>query len=101
MRIVLVAWVGHNAGVECSIRSTSLSTVPSSMKNPITCFQLSADVQQSVTTPCTLLKKWKLATVSEYQSITTVLVTYRKVVNLLLYHSVTKNENLLVSTSLY
>ena len=28
MRIVLVAWVGHKAGIKCSIRSSSISTVP-------------------------------------------------------------------------
>ena len=79
MRIVLVAWVGHKTSMKCSMRSSSLSTVPYSLKNPITCFQLFADVQQSITTPCTLLKKWEFATVSQYQSITTVLVTYSKV----------------------
>ena len=36
--------------MQCSIRSSSLATVPYSMKNPITCFQLSPDVQQSLTT---------------------------------------------------
>ena len=44
MEIVLV---GH---MQCSIRSSSLATaVPFSMKNPITCFRLSPDVQQSIT----------------------------------------------------
>ena len=101
MRTVLVAWVGHKTGMKMlnaffqSIYSTVLT------ENPIICFQLSADVQHSITTPCTLLKKWEFATVSQYQSITTVLVTYSKVVKLLLYHSATKNENLLLSTSLY
>ena len=79
MEIVLVAWVAHKAGMQCSIRSSSFSTVPYSMENPITCFQLSPDVQQSITTPCILLEKWEF---------TTVLQCY-------------KNANLLRSTSLY
>ena len=79
MKIALVAWVAHKAGIQCSIRSSSLDTVPYLMKNPITCFQLSPDVQQSITTPRTLLKKWEFTTVSQYH----------------------KNENLLLSTSLY
>ena len=66
MKIVLVDGVGHRAGMQCSIFSSSLATVPHSMKNPITCFQLSPDVQQSITTPCTLLKKWESTTVSQY-----------------------------------
>ena len=57
MKNVLVAWVAHKAGMQCSIRSSSISTVPYSMKNPITCFQLSPDMQQSITTPCILLEK--------------------------------------------
>ena len=36
--------------MQCSVRSSSLATVPYSMKNLITCFQLSPDVQQSITT---------------------------------------------------
>ena len=28
MKIVLVAWVTHKAGMQCSIRSSSISTVP-------------------------------------------------------------------------
>ena len=59
MKIVLVAWVAHKAGMQYSIRSSSISTVPYSMKNPITCFQLSPDVHQSITTLCTLLEKWE------------------------------------------
>ena len=63
MKIVLVAWVAHKAGMQRSIRSSSISSVPYSMENRITCFQLSPDVQQSVITPCTLLEKWELTTV--------------------------------------
>ena len=55
---LLVAWVAHKAGMQCSIRSSSLATVPYSMKNLITCFQLSPDVQQSITTPSILFGKW-------------------------------------------
>ena len=93
MRIVLVAWVGHKVGMKCSIRSSSRATVPYSIKNPITCFQLSPDVQQSIATPCTLLKKREFTTVSQYQSNTTSVVTYSKVVNLLMHHSVAKMRN--------
>ena len=35
MKIVLVAWVGHRAGMQCSVRSSSLATVPYSMENLI------------------------------------------------------------------
>ena len=35
--------------MQCSVRSSSLATVPYSMKNIITCFQFSPDVQQSIT----------------------------------------------------
>ena len=45
MKIVLVAWVAHKAGMQCLIRSSSIFTVPYSTKTPITCFQLSPDVQ--------------------------------------------------------
>ena len=93
MIIVLVAWVAHKAGMQYSLRSSSLATVPYSIKNPITCFQLSAAVQQSITKPCILLKKWEFTTVSQYESIYTVSVTYSKVVNLLLHHSVPKMRN--------
>ena len=86
----LVAWVAHKAGMQCSIRSSSLSTVPYSMKNSITYFQLSPDVQQSIAIPCILLEKWEFTTVSQYHSITAVLETYGKVVNLLLHYSVTR-----------
>ena len=79
MKIVLVDWVAHKAGMQCSIRSSSISTVPYSMKNPITCFQLSPDVQQSITTPCILLEKWEFTTVLQCH----------------------KNANLLRSISLY
>ena len=68
MKIVLVAWVAHKAGVQCSIRSSSISTVPYSMKNPTTCFQLSPDVQQSITTPCILLEEWEFTTVLNYSA---------------------------------
>ena len=44
MKIALVAWVAHKAGMQCSVRSSSLATIPYSMKNLITCFQLSPDV---------------------------------------------------------
>ena len=37
-KIVLVAWVAHKAGIQCSIRSSSISTVPYSMKIPMSCF---------------------------------------------------------------
>ena len=70
MKIALVAWVGHRAGMQCSISSSSLSTVPYSMKNPITCFQLSPNVQQSTTTPCILLKKWGFTLYSAQEMIT-------------------------------
>ena len=63
MKMVLVAWVAHKAGMQCSIRSSSISTVPYSTKNPITCFRLSPNVQQSITTPYILLEKWKITTV--------------------------------------
>ena len=46
--------------MQCSVRSSSLVTVQNSMKNLITCFQLSPDVQQSITTLCTLFGKWEL-----------------------------------------
>ena len=46
--------------MQCSVRSSSLATVPNSMKNLITCFQLSPDVQQSITTPCILFGKCEL-----------------------------------------
>ena len=48
--------------MQCSVCCSSLGTVPNSMKNLITCFQLSPDVQQSITTPCTsiLFGKWEL-----------------------------------------
>ena len=65
MKIILVAWVAHKAGMQCSICSSRISTVPCSMKNSMTCFQLSPDVQQSITTPCTLLEKWEFTTVSQ------------------------------------
>ena len=38
-KIVLVDWVAHKAGMQCSVRSSSLATVPYSMKNLIVCFQ--------------------------------------------------------------
>ena len=60
MKIVLVAWVGHRAGMQGSVRSSSLATVPYSMKNLITCFQLSPDMQQSITSSCILFRKWEL-----------------------------------------
>ena len=44
MKIALEGWVAHKAGMQCSVRSSSLATVPYSMKNLITCFQLSPDV---------------------------------------------------------
>ena len=50
MKNVLVAWVAHEAGMQCSVRSSSLATVPYSMKNLLTCFHFSSDVQQSITT---------------------------------------------------
>ena len=70
MKIVQVAWVAHKAGMQCSIRSSSISTVPYSMKYPITCFQLSPDVQQSITTLCILLEKWEFTTVLDYSATT-------------------------------
>ena len=63
MKIVLVTWVAHKAGMQYSIPSSSISTVPYSMKNSITCFQLSPDLQQLITTPCILLEKWEYTTV--------------------------------------
>ena len=45
MKIVLVAWVAHKAGMQCSILSSSIFTVPYSVKTPLTCFQLSPDAQ--------------------------------------------------------
>ena len=58
MKIVLVAWVGYRAGMQCLVRSSSVATVPYSMKNIITYFQLSPDVQQSITTvlQCSITK---------------------------------------------
>ena len=40
IKIVLFAWVNHIAGMQCSIRSSSLATVPYSMENLLTCFQV-------------------------------------------------------------
>ena len=40
IRIVLFAWVNHKAGMQCSIRSSSFATVPYSMKNLLTYFQV-------------------------------------------------------------
>ena len=40
IKIVLVAWVNHKAGMQCSVRSSSLATVPYSMKSPIACVQV-------------------------------------------------------------
>ena len=36
--------------MQCSVRSSSLSTVPYSMKNLIACFHFSSDVQHSIST---------------------------------------------------
>ena len=47
---VLVAWVTHKAGIQCSVRSSSLATLPYSMKKLLTCFHFSPHVQQSITT---------------------------------------------------
>ena len=52
--------------MQCSIRSSSISTVPYFMKNPITCFQLSPDVQQSIPTPCILFEEWGFTIVLQY-----------------------------------
>ena len=46
--------------MKCSVRFSSLATVPYSMKNTKTCLQFSPDVQQSITTLCILLGKWGL-----------------------------------------
>ena len=40
IKMVLVAWVNHKAGMQCSFRSSSLATVPYSMKSLIACFQV-------------------------------------------------------------
>ena len=68
MMIDLVAWVAHKAGMQCSIRCSSISTVPYSTKNRITYFQPSPDVQQSITTPCILLEKWEFTAVLCYSA---------------------------------
>ena len=69
IKIVLVALVPYIAGMQCSICSSSIFTVPYSMKKTITCFQLSPDVQQSITTPCILLEKWEITTVLDYSAL--------------------------------
>ena len=47
-KIFLVDWVGGRAGMQCSVRSPSHSTVPYSMKNLIACFHFSLDVQHLI-----------------------------------------------------
>ena len=44
-KIFLVDWVGDRAGMQYSVRSFSLTTVPYSMKNLITCSHFSSHVQ--------------------------------------------------------
>ena len=57
MKICFSCLGRHKAGMQCSVRSPSLATVLYSMKNLITCFQLSLDVEQSITISCILLGK--------------------------------------------
>ena len=40
VQIILIAWVGDRAGMQCSVRTSSLATVLFSMKNLIACFQV-------------------------------------------------------------
>ena len=48
-KIFLVDWVVYKACMQCSLRSSSLATVPYSMKNLIACFHFSSDVQHPIT----------------------------------------------------
>ena len=50
IKIVLVVWVNHKADMQCSVCTSSLATVPYSLKNLIACFHFSSDVQLSITT---------------------------------------------------
>ena len=59
-KIVLVAWVTHKAGMQRSVCSSSLATVPYSIKNLLTCFYFSSHVQQSIPTVLQP-QKWEFA----------------------------------------
>ena len=67
-------------------------------KNPITCFQLSPNVQQSITTPCILFGKWELldycVTVQCHKNASLRFVSALNFIVLsLMYHALTSAQN--------
>ena len=96
-KIFLVYWVAYKAGMQCSVRSSSLATVRYSMKNLIACFYFSSDVQHSITTVqhsrTTLLesRKWEFARLLCF--ITHKNANFNFVVLRLMYHALTPAQS--------